>query len=275
MRHWTLREGEPLLKERNRTGKVVAVGQRARHDNSTLGNKVSAGRSGPQFVPQFTNLCPLTHGSVAVSQDRVLIGGIAQQTEGLKFSGCGLPFLLAIQGEPVQLVHRCNRWRFVDKLLEDPGCIGKALSLKVLSGFSQTTFDAFGACRADGATQLLANLSGKINWGWVTSTRTTPSYCRRGFVSNLSDDRFVFRSTRIICGPTLCIGGFVRNGARSSSASGIGPALRRGRFDSISPGSRGTDNTSTGCGTCAASSDSAPCAWSLERRTFRPAIFGG
>jgi len=167
----------------------------------------------------------------------VLIGGIAQQTECLKLSGCGLPFLLAIQSESVQLVNRCNRWRFVDKLLEDPRSIGKALCLKMLSGFRQTTFDAFGTCRADGATQLFANLPSKVYGGWVASTRTAPSNRRRGFVSNLGNDRFIFRRTRIICGPTLCIGGFVGNGARCSPASGIGPTLRRGRFDSVSPGS--------------------------------------
>lgn len=193
MWHRTLREGETLFEKRDRRGNVVAIGKRTCHHNSPLGHKFGARRSGAQLIPQFSNLRPLTHRAIAIGKNRMLVGGIAQQSERFEFTSSRLPLLLAVQRESVQLVHGRDGRRLVNKFLEDSRSVGKAFCLEMLGGLRQSTFNPFGASGADCATQLLTNFTRQIDWRRIASTRGTTRHRSRRLVAYFSDERSVFR----------------------------------------------------------------------------------
>ena len=136
MRHRALREREALFKECNRTCEIISVGQRTGHDDTPLRHQLCTRRRSAQFVPKFPNLRPLTHCAIAIRENRMLIGGVTQQTKRFEFTRCRLPLLLAIQRDSIQFVHRGHSRSLINELFQDAGGITESFCFKVFCGFS-------------------------------------------------------------------------------------------------------------------------------------------
>ena len=216
--HRTLRKGESLLQQCDRSREIVAVGERTSHHDPPFGDQFRARRRRPQFLPQFRNLRPLTQCSIAVSQYRMLVGGITQEAEGLEFASGLLPLLLAIESESIQLMHSGNRGRLIDKLFENPRGITESLGLEVFGCLGQSPFDAFGPGGTYRPTELLTYLSGEIDRNGISSTRSAARNRNGGLIADLDDERRIFRHAGVIRGAALGVGRLIGNGTGGSAS---------------------------------------------------------
>jgi hypothetical protein len=163
----------------------------------------------------------------------------------------------------------------VNEFLQDTSRIGEPFGLEVLSGFRQTPFNALGTGSTNRATELLADLASQIDRSRITTTGASARNRSGGFIAHLGDDRCILGGTGVVCGAAFRIGGLVGNGSRGRPTSRIWSTLRRCRFNCITPGPRGADDSAACRCTGTAASDATPSARSFKSRAVSPAVFGG
>ena len=268
-----LREAPTLLEQLRRFDDLATIGQRTGHHDSTLAHQFRRRRNLTEFEPEFVDLWPLTQGPIAVGQNGVLFGRVGEKTERLEFSCRRLPLLLPIERDAVELADSSHCRSFVGELLQNPGGVAETVSLEVLGRLGQSLLDSFPPRPTDCLAELLAHLTGKIDWSRVALPLRGRARGRfRRVLADILDKNPFLGRAGVAGGAPLGIGqlGGDRIGNRCSPSCRRRSTLRRGGLDRIAPGSGGANDPLAGGCAGAAAGDTSPALGSLQRRAFSP-----
>ena len=269
-----LREAPTLLEQLRRFDDLATIGQRTGHHDSTLSHQFRRRRDLTQFEPEFVDLRPLTQGPIAVGQNGVLLGRIGEETEGLELAGRRLPLLLPVERDAVEFADRSHGRRFVGELFQDPGGVAETIGLEVFGRLGQSFLDPLSPRTADGPTELLAHLAGKIDRCRVALPlrRRARGRLRRILADILDKNPFLGRAG-VACRTPFGVGSLGRHriGNRCGSPRRRRLTLRRSGLDRVTPGSGCSHDPLAGGCAGSAPGNTSPTLGSLECRTFGPA----